>query len=363
MSDNSKENSTSAVVSNLSTSDEVILSQVGSCGLITLNRPQALNALTLNMVREIAPVLDQWAVDDTVSHVLIEGAGEKGFCAGGDIRALHDWGRSGAVETVGFYREEYVLNTRIKRFPKPYIALMDGVTMGGGVGLSVHGSHRIVTDRTVFAMPETGIGLLPDVGGTYFLPRLKGEIGTYMVLTGARLKAYDCLYAGIATHYVADEQLPSLRQNLLETSDPDAVLEALAHAEFAAPIAGLQHDIDRLFWGDNLADILSDLEADGSEWAAKTLAIIIQKFPVSCGVAVRQMRDGARAEFEECMRIEMRAVTRMMSRNDFYEGVRAVIIDKDMKPQWSPSAFADVDATLLDEIFNTLGNDELELGV
>lgn len=348
-------------MSNLSSSDEVILTQIGSCGLITLNRPEALNALTLTMVRQIAPVLDQWERDDRVSHVLIEGAGDKGFCAGGDIRALHDWGRAGAAEATGFYREEYVLNTRIKRFSKPYIALMDGVTMGGGVGLSVHGSHRIVTDRTVFAMPETGIGLLPDVGGTYFLPRLKGEVGTYMVLTGARLKAYDCLYAGVATHYVSEDAVSDLRQNLLKTSDPEAVLKALSQPDLEAPIAPLQADIDRLFCGETLKDILSALEADPSEWAAKTLATILQKSPVSCGVAVRQMRDGAKQEFEECMRIEMRAVTRMMSRNDFYEGVRAVLIDKDMKPQWSPSAFADVSAELLDTIFATLGDDELKL--
>ena len=158
--------------------EEVILTRTGSCGHIILNRPQALNALTLTMVRAMDPVLRQWATDPEITHVFIEGAGEKGFCAGGDIRALHDWGKAGDREATGFYREEYVVNTLIKRFPKPYVALMDGVTMGGGVGVSVHGSARIVTDRTVFAMPETGIGLLPDVGGTYFLPRLKGQIGT-----------------------------------------------------------------------------------------------------------------------------------------------------------------------------------------
>ncbi|MEC8094690.1 MAG: enoyl-CoA hydratase/isomerase family protein, partial [Pseudomonadota bacterium] len=198
---------------------EVEFSQNGAGGIITLNRPDALNALTLSMVRDMAPVLEDWARDPAVEHVVIEGAGEKGFCAGGDIRALHDWGRAADAEATGFYREEYALNHLIKTFSKPYIALIDGITMGGGVGVSVHGRYRVCTENTVFAMPETGIGLLPDVGGTYFLPRLPGFIGTYMVLTGARLRAADLYYTGIATHHMPSAQLEKLKQELAAGCD------------------------------------------------------------------------------------------------------------------------------------------------
>jgi enoyl-CoA hydratase len=341
--------------------EEVILTRTGSCGHIILNRPQALNALTLTMVRAMDPVLRQWATDPEITHVFIEGAGEKGFCAGGDIRALHDWGKAGDREATGFYREEYVVNTLIKRFPKPYVALMDGVTMGGGVGVSVHGSARIVTDRTVFAMPETGIGLLPDVGGTYFLPRLKGQIGTYMALTGARLKAADCLYAGIATHYVALDKVESLRQDILTTNDVTSLLDGLPSKIDGARLADLQGDIDRLFAADQVEAILSDLDADGGDWARTQAGIIRQKSPTSCGVALRQCREGIKNEFEDCMRMEMRAVTRIMSQHDFYEGVRAVIIDKDQEPKWQPDRFEAVTEAVLDEIFADLGEQELNL--
>lgn len=342
-------------------SDEVILEKSGSCGHIVLNRPQALNALTLNMVRAMDPVLRAWAVDPDITHVFIEGAGEKGFCAGGDIRALHDWGKAGAPEATGFYREEYVVNTLIKRFPKPYIALMDGVTMGGGVGVSVHGSARIVTDRTLFAMPETGIGLLPDVGGTYFLPRLTGEIGAFMALTGARLKAADCLYAGIATHYVGLDDVETLRQKILNAGNVTEILDSLDKVLPNPPLAAHQADIDRLFSGHGVVDILRDLDGDGSEWAKAQASIIRQKSPTSCGVALRQCREGIKNEFEDCMRMEMRAVTRIMQQHDFYEGVRAVIIDKDQSPNWKPDNFEAVTEAVLDKIFADLGEQELIL--
>lgn len=341
--------------------DEVLLEKRGACGHIVLNRPQALNALTLTMVRALDPVLRQWAVDPDISHVFIEGAGEKGFCAGGDIRALHDWGKAGAPEATGFYREEYVVNTLIKRFPKPYIALMDGVTMGGGVGVSVHGQYRLVTDRTVFAMPETGIGLLPDVGGTYFLPRLRGEIGTYMALTGARLKAADCLYAGIATHYVPLSDIDEVRDALLTGGNVEDVLSSYGRSDLPAPLESVQGEIDRLFNGNSVVEILAALEADGSDWARAQRDTILQKSPTSCGVALRQCREGADLEFEDCMRLEMRAVTRIMSEHDFYEGVRAVIIDKDQSPKWQPNRFGDVDSAMLDKIFADLGAKELVL--
>ncbi len=321
--------------------EEVLFEIVGKSGVITLNRPEALNALTLNMVRLMKPVLADWAGNDAVEHIIIEGAGEKGFCAGGDIRALHDWGKSGAPEATGFYREEYQLNRTIKTYPKPYIALIDGITMGGGVGVSVHGSHRVASERTMFAMPETGIGLLPDVGGTYFLPRLPGQTGAWLVLTGARLRGADALAAQVATHYTAAENIDNLKAALSEGGDVDAILAA-HHQAPDATLPAQQADIDRLFAADSVADISAALEADGSDWAQKQLAAISAKSPTSAAVALRQMRDGINADFDECMRIEMRAVTRIMAQADFYEGVRATILEKDGAPQWTPQQ--DIDA-------------------
>lgn len=332
--------------------EEVLFEVRGKSGVITLNRPEALNALTLNMVRLMKPVLSDWAADEAIENVVIEGAGEKGFCAGGDIRALHDWGQAGAPEATGFYREEYQLNRQIKTFPKPYIALIDGITMGGGVGVSVHGSHRVATERTLFAMPETGIGLLPDVGGTYFLPRLAGQTGAWLVLTGARLRGADALVAGVATHYTDGENMDKLKAALAGGGDVEALLAAHHQTPDGASLPAQQGDIDRLFAGDSVADIGAALEKDGGDWAMAQLAAIKTKSPTSAAVALRQMRDGIKADFDDCMRIEMRAVTRIMALPDFYEGVRATIIEKTGAPNWSPQA--DINA-----IFAPLGDDEL----
>ena len=322
--------------------EEVLFERRGKTGVITLNRPAALNALTLNMVRLMKPVLTAWATDAAIENVVIEGAGEKGFCAGGDIRALHDWGQAGAPEATGFYREEYQLNRQIKTFPKPYIALMDGITMGGGVGVSVHGSHRVATEKTMFAMPETGIGLLPDVGGTYFLPRLAGETGAWLVLTGARLKGADSLAAGVATHYTPSDNIAALKHALADGGDVDAILAAHHQAPEGARLPGQQADIDRLFIGNSVADIVAALQDDGGDWAEEQAAAIKSKSPTSAAVALKQMRDGIKVDFDACMRIEMRAVTRIMALPDFYEGVRATIIEKTGAPNWSPQS--DIDA-------------------
>ena len=219
---------------------EVLFEKRGAAAVITLNRPKALNALTLDMVRLIHPKLTEWASDDSVRCVIVEGAGEKAFCAGGDIRALHDWGRSGDPSALAFWREEYRLNTFIKRYPKPYVALMDGINMGGGVGLSVHGSHRVATERLTFAMPETGIGLFPDVGGTWFLPRAPGETGLYLALTGARLKAADAIYAGIADTYVPSARLEILKDRIAGGTALHEALREVAEEEGAAPLRDMQ---------------------------------------------------------------------------------------------------------------------------
>ncbi|WP_137391365.1 enoyl-CoA hydratase/isomerase family protein [Rhodoligotrophos defluvii] len=333
---------------------DVLFEEIGLAGVITLNRPKALNALTLDMVREIRPKLKAWAGDPRIARVIIRAAGDRAFCAGGDIRALHDWGRARAPEFLDFYREEYQLNAFIKHFPKPYIALLDGITMGGGVGLSVHGSHRVATERLTFAMPETGIGLFPDVGGTYFLPRCPGAVGMYLGLTGARIKAADALNAGIATHAAASADLPALLERLTEATDVEDALAAYARPPAEAPLAAMRDSIDRHFRGDSVEAILASLESDPGEWAQQNARALRGKSPTSLKIAHRQLKEGAKLGFDDCMRLEYRLVNRVFEGHDFYEGVRAVIIDKDQEPKWQPASLAEVSPAMVDAYFAPL---------
>ena len=343
--------------------DEILFEAAGGVGLVTLNRPQALNALTLDMVRALDAQLRVWAVDPGIRCVVIQGAGDRAFCAGGDIRALYDSGKSKSdTLTADFYREEYRLNRLIKRYPKPYVALIDGVVMGGGVGVSVHGSHRIATERTLFAMPETGIGLFPDVGGSYFLPRCPGRIGFYLGLTGARIKAADCLYAGIATHYVPFAALDSLTVALRENPG-DAVTDIVARfatSPGAAPIEQDRAAIDRCFAASSIEAILAALEADGSEWAKSARAAISEKAPTCEKVALRQLERGRTMRFEDCMVMEFRLSQRAMVAHDFYEGVRAAVIDKDRAPKWRPASLAEVSDADVEAWFAPLPGGDLD---
>lgn len=336
---------------------EVLFEVKNRAGVITLNRPKALNAVTLNMVREMHPQLERWADDDRIHQVVIKAAGDKAFSAGGDIRALYDWGRARNRNFLDFYREEYLLNTFIKRFPKPYIALINGIDMGGGVGVSIHGSHRVATEKLMFAMPETGIGLFPDVGGTYFLPRCPGEIGMYMALTGARLKAADALHAGLATHYVPSGRLTALEEALCSTDDVEEALKGFSAEIDPGQLECLQEQIDKHFSAGSVEAVIKSLKADGGEWAAKQLDIMGTKSPTSQKIAYRQMRDGAKASFEECMRIEWRMVNRIYDAPDFFEGIRAVVIDKDNAPEWSPSTLKEVSEDDVAAYFAPLDNE------
>lgn len=336
---------------------EVLFEKRGRAGVITLNRPDALNALTLNMVRLIHPKLREWATDDTIAYVIVTAAGEKAFCAGGDIRALYDWGRAGDLNFLAFYREEYQLNTYIKRYPKPYIAFMTGITMGGGVGVSVHGSHRIASDGLTFAMPETGIGLFPDVGGTYFLPRCPGEIGMYLALTGTRLKAADALYAGIVSHYVPSDRIAELLDELCDSENLKTSIESAAKDPGKPAILEHRDNIDQCFSGASVEDILTKLDGEDSDWAEKTKSSIISKSPTSTKIAYRQIREGAKSEFEDCMRIEFRMVNRIFTAHDFFEGIRAVVVDKDQSPSWQPATLQDVSDDLVGEYFKPLPED------
>ena len=323
---------------------EIVIHRQGVAGRITLNRPSALHALNEEMCLAMDAALKTWADDPEIALVVVDHAKEtRGFCAGGDIRMLAESGMSDGSAAQAFFRAEYRLNTRIKNYPKPYVAFMDGVTMGGGVGISVHGSHRVATERTLFAMPETGIGLFPDVGGGWFLPRLGPPLGMWLALTGERLKGGDVCAAGIATNYVESGVVEAVKDRVCEGEL--ALLEAMdwdASAAFEKHLDAMQ----RTFWKPSVEDIFAALEAEDDEWSAKQLATLKTKSPRTLKIAHRQLSLGLQMQtFEDNMRMEFRIGCRQVHSHDFQEGVRAVIVDKDNAPRWSPSpSAAEIDA-------------------
>jgi len=344
---------------------EVLCEKRGEAGLITLNRPKALNALTLGMVREMRRVLDAWAQDPAVTRVVVQGAGEKAFCAGGDIRQLTDDLKAGRrEEALAFWREEYQLNIRIKRYPKPYISLIDGIVMGGGVGVSLHGTYRVAGDRYLFAMPEVGIGFFPDVGATYALPRLPGQTGMYLALTGERVKRADARMLGLATHAVPSGNIEGLREALIGGDAVEAALARVATDPEEAPLEIQRELIDSCFSAGSVVEVLARLDAaagKGSEFAAKTAAGMRAKSPTSLCLAFEQVRRGATLEFEDAMRTEFRIVSRIGDGHDFHEGVRAVLIDKDNRPAWQPASLEGVEKAAIERHFADLGDRELEI--
>lgn len=351
--------------------DDVLLERRGSIGLITLNRPKALNALSLAMIRVMQPQLSAWADDPAIGAVVIQGAGDKAFCAGGDVRAVYEAGlaakAAGTIDrgmTADFFREEYILNHAIHTFPKPFIALIDGISMGGGVGLSVHGAIRIATERLLFAMPETGIGLFPDVGGGWFLPRCPGELGTYYALTGARAKAVDALALGYATHLVQSDRLPAL-VDALAASDwsdaqaPQQVLSTFTAEPGAAPVLEHKAAIDRCFAADRVEDILAALDAEGTDWARQTRTYLMGLSPTSMKVSLRQIRLGRTMSYEDVVTMEYRLSQACMIDHDFYEGIRAILVDKDKTPRWQPDRLDDVSDEMVASYFEPLGSRDL----
>lgn len=352
----------------MSDTDHILFERRGRAGIVTLNRPKALNAITHAMVRALAAQLDAWARDGGVTRVIVTANGERAFCAGGDIRALYDLITSGRQqEALKFFREEYALNTAIKRYPKPYVSLIDGIVMGGGVGISIHGSHRVAGERYALGMPEVGIGFFPDVGATYALPRLAGEIGTYLALTGERLKAADAVLAGAATHHVKSHRFPALLEALCGTDPVNAVLADFMETTGPGEVMPLRRSIDRTFSWDTVGTILAALQRDGqkvtdhAEWSARTAQTIRAKSPTSLRLALAQMRYGRTHSFEACMTCEFRIVSRIVYGSDMVEGVRAVIVDKDNAPHWSPAGLAAVPDDLIERHFAALPGDELEL--
>lgn len=339
---------------------EVITRLEGAVGRITLNRPQALHALTTNMCRLMTEALLAWRDDRAVELVLIDHSGERGFCAGGDIRMLAESGAGDGAQAREFFFTEYRLNCLLHDYPKPLVAIMDGITMGGGVGLSRPCRYRVATERTVFAMPETGIGLFPDVGGGWFLSRMSDHMGLWLALTGARIKAADCELTCIATDYVESARLPELKARIV--ADPSRVETLLTELEADAgrpPLSTHQDEIARLFAGDSVEAIVANLEAAASDWARDQLAVLATKSPQTLKVAFRQLRlGGAMTRFADNMAMEYRIGARVVRRHDFLEGVRAVIVEKDNSPKWDPPTLENVDEALLDSIFAPLPSPE-----
>jgi enoyl-CoA hydratase len=345
---------------------ELIVRREGAAGIIRLNRPKAINAVTLEMFRGIDKALDQFEADPAIGLILLEGAGDRGLCAGGDIRALYDSSRANGDLGKILWREEYILNARIARFPKPYVAFMDGIVMGGGVGLSAHGAHRVVTERTKLAMPEVGLGFFPDVGGTYLLARSPGEIGTYFGLTGQTMNGPDAIYARFADAVVPSSQLAALRETLVklragvDSAEVGAAITGFATGETAGPVAAIQPQIDRWFAQDQMGDIVASLQRDGSELAQSTLNTLNEKSPRGMVVTLKLLRLARRsASLEECLVREYRAALEVFRSDDFREGVRAAVIDKDRNPRWSPPRVEDVTPGMLAPYFAEIGADEL----
>lgn len=334
--------------------DQVHFEVFGNLGVITLNRPKALNALTTEICMAMTKIMVAWETDERIGAVLVRGAGDRAFCAGGDIIMLHDSGKMRDGRAEEFWRTEYALNELISRYKKPYIALIDGIVMGGGVGLSVHGRLRIAGDTTLFAMPETGIGYFPDVGGTYFLPRLGKAIGNWLGLTGARLKTAQACALGVANAYVPTEQhedlVAALGKARLDGSDL-AVLNVLDKFVCKAPEADLVPDAVLAFECETATEILNALQVDGSEWASKQASILQSKSPLAVRVTLEALKRGASLNFREAMNQEIGLSLAFLTTQDFYEGVRAAVIDKDRNPKWIADSFEGVKPSEMERQF------------
>ena len=338
--------------------DDILLKVEGHAGFISLNRPSALHALTLPMVHAMTAALLEWRDDPAVKCVVIDHADGRGFCAGGDIAFLRNSAMNdGGVSGLKFFHDEYQLNHLLITYPKPVVAFMDGITMGGGVGISQPARFRVATENTKFAMPETGIGLFPDVGGGWYLSRLEGRVGQFLALTGARIAGAGCLSLGLATHYLTSNLLAEAKSRIA-TEDVDRIDGILGTLSVTPPDSKIVEtivQINRHFASDRLEDILASLEGDESDWAMKELATLRSKSPQTCKVALRQLAESLKlTDFADNMAMEYRIASRVLVRPDFAEGVRAVIVDKDNSPKWDPATAEGVTDALIDAIFAPL---------
>lgn len=361
----------------MTTNQEILFDIKGGIGFITLNRPEALNALNLSMIESFDRKLVEWARHPAVHAVAITGAGGRAFCSGGDVKAVAldaraaKKGESDGGLARRFFREEYTLNHRIFTYPKPYISIINGIVMGGGKGISAHGSHRVVTENTLFAMPETSIGFFPDVGGGYFLPRCPGQTGTYLALTSKRIKAIDAIYIGFGTHFIPAEKIPALTEALVHLEwdarrkPAELVDDLLDNLDAPLPgeseIAEHRDKIDRYFSHDHVEEIIADLQKDHSRWAQETLTAMYAMSPTSLKITLRQIRLGAKMPFAQVMTMEYRLSQAVVKGHDFYEGIRAALIDKDRQPKWKPSRVGDVADNGVEGYFQSLGEKDLIL--
>jgi len=352
---------------------EVLFNVENGFGIITLNRPKTLNALTMNMIEKMRHTFTDWMTDDDIKAVIIKGAGDRAFCAGGDVRAVRQaivdyQGNENPKLAQDFFYEEYILNHQIHTSNKPYIALIDRVCMGGGVGLSVHGSFRVATERTLVGMPETTIGLFPDVGGAWFLSRLPGEMGTYLALTGQPVHASDCLSLGIATHLVASSSLDEVKENILELEPQnitfktiDDLLKTYSIAVDETPVIDLRPQIDSCFAEDRIEQIIENLKKQDNEFGRQSLELLESKSPTSLKVTLEQIRRGAKAkDFGETMTMEYRMSQHFANGKDFPEGVRALLVDKDHQPNWTPKLLSEVSEQEVMNYFKPVAWRELE---
>jgi len=329
----------------------------GSLGLLTLDRPQALNALTHGMIKALKAQLEAWAVDDAIQAVAIRGAGDRAFCAGGDIRAVQQAVMAGSDEGAVLLRDEYRMNALIGAYPKPYIALIHGICMGGGAGISVHGRYRLADETLDFAMPETAIGFIPDIGSSYFLSRLPDELGMYLGLTGGRIGLSDARAMGLMTHAIAKADFDTIIDHLAEGRAVEDVVAPLARKSAPGPLQPHRRRIATLFAGTSVEAILERLERDGSDFALATAQVMRTRSPTSLKLVFRQLREAAHLDLKQCLAMELRLALRVLKGHDFREGVRAALVDKDKNPKWQPSSLAGVGN--LDPVFASLGECEL----
>ncbi|PZO81467.1 MAG: 3-hydroxyisobutyryl-CoA hydrolase [Mesorhizobium amorphae] len=334
----------------------------GAVGVVTLCRPDALNALSHEMIGALTRALLVWADDPAISAVLVEGEG-RAFCAGEDLIEIYRESRAGRPP-VSYFADEYRLGALISRYPKPVISFVDGIVMGGGVGLAFHGSHRVMTENGVFAMPQVGVGFFPDVGGTCILSGVKGSFGMYLALTGERTRWGDALWTQLATHAVLQEDLPELREALIATADPDQALRAVAMVPPRETDDAALHLIATHFSRDTLDHVLASLRqaaARGDEFSRRTLRVILSRSPTSVAVTFAQITAGTMLTVEEALRMEFRILNRMLEGHDFFEGIRATLIKRDRHPRWKPARMEDVDPLAVEAHFASLGERELVL--
>lgn len=336
----------------------------GDLGVITLNRPHALNALTQAMCQTIKNTLDHWEQTTSIKAVIIRGTGDRAFCAGGDIRYLYHMGKENPEIARQFFYYEYRMNHRIFHFKKPYIALMNGITMGGGVGVSIHGSHRVATEKLLLAMPETGIGFIPDIGGSYFLPRCPNYTGFYLGLTGARINAADCYYLGLTNHQIKSEQIDTLVTQLLETAFADnahqtvtEIIKQFHCAPEPAPLTKYSDEIATCFAHATMEEILHALTQHTNPWCHETARLLMTKSPTCLKVALKELISGKKIHFDDALQMEYRLGQNFLLSHDFYAGIRAVVIDKNQKPNWQPDNLAGVSSDMVNAYFQATGHE------